>query len=58
MKKYTAHVTGYNTTAYGSHSENIQVDSLEEAKLWCQKNSFMGGYDWYVDYLTENKKGD
>ncbi len=58
MKKYTAHLTGYNTTAWGCHTQTIQVDSLEEAKLWCHEHSFMGGCDWHVDYIVENKKGD
>ena len=55
-KKYTAKVTGYYTTSWGSTTRMIEVDSEEEAKRWCEENSFMGGCQWYVTYLTENKK--
>ena len=54
-KKYTAHVTGFDTTAYGTTSRTIQVNDVNEARNWCEENSFMGGYQWHIDYLTENK---
>lgn len=57
-KKYTAHLVGFNTTAWGSTNREIQVDSEEEAKAWCNENSYMGGYDWYVETLVENKSNE
>ena len=54
-KKYTAYLIGYNPHEWNHVEDTIQVDSLEEAKKWCDDNSSMYTYDWHVDRLVENK---
>lgn len=54
MKKYIAYLTGYDTLESGSTTKQLKVDSFEEAKKWCNDNSYMGGYDWHVDFLVNN----
>lgn len=54
-KKYKAYLTGFDTCEYNEAKKVIEVDSKEEAEQWCQEHSSMGGYDWYVDNLFENK---
>jgi len=56
MKKYSAHITGYKKDSYGVTSTVIQVDSEQEAKLWCSDNSIIGEYNWHLDYMNPNKK--
>jgi len=54
-KKYTAHLIGFDTCNWDHVEDTIQVDSLEEAKKWCDDNSSMYTYDWHVDRLVENE---
>lgn len=52
--KYTAKLTGYDTTSSKKVQKEIQVNSKQEAEKWCDDNTYMGGYEWYVDLLVEN----
>lgn len=54
MKKYTIKLIGYDTCEYGSKTRMLEFDSVEEAKKWCKDNSYMGGYDWYVDTVYQH----
>ena len=56
-KKYTAYLTGWGKTACKCTCKTIQVDNEEEARAYCKKSqdSMLGEYDYYFDYLEENK---
>lgn len=61
MKKFKVFLTGYDNSEWDSVIEtmNIEAKDLEEAYeiacQWCEDNSEMWAYDWYVDHIQENK---
>lgn len=55
--KYTFKLVGYHTNSWAHIEEELKIEAanekeaIEQAEEWCEKHSFMGGYDWqYVDY--------
>lgn len=48
-----AYLIGYDTCEYGHINKVIDVESKEEAQKWCDENSYMGGYDWYIESISK-----
>lgn len=60
MKKlYIASLTGYDNSEWHSIVKEIEIEasSLDEARelarQWCDENSHMWTYEYYVDYVKE-----
>ena len=55
MNKYKVRYTGYSTTSSGKieKEEVIVANSKEEVKQIIEDRSYIGGYDYYVDYIEE-----
>ena len=47
---------GYDTCEYGHITQEKIFKSLEDAKKFCEDNSFIGGYDWNIKTYAEIKE--
>lgn len=57
MKTYKVKLVGFDTCEYGSTEKEIEIqaendsEAEKKAKKWCEENSYMGGYDWFIDRI-------
>ena len=61
MNKFKVEFIGYSncdgpTTEHEMTIEAIDISEAREiANKWCEDNTNMCGYDWYVNYIFEDK---
>lgn len=59
MKKFKVFLTGYDNSEWHSTTKEMIVEAkdLDEAKeiahKWCEDNSEMWSYDWYIEHIQE-----
>lgn len=61
MKKFKVEFIGYSNSD-GPTTENdmiIEANDLDEARKiankWCDDNTDMCGYDWYINHIFEDR---
>lgn len=61
MKDYRVKVKGFDTCEWGSTEKYITIkadddnQAKEKAEKWCESNTYMGGYEWYVKEIVPGR---
>lgn len=62
MNKYIAYLIGFNNSEWNHIDKEIEVEAFDLneankiAQEWCNNNSKMWTYDYYVSSVKESKK--